>query len=314
MTSPHIAILLASYQGGAHIGQQLHSIAAQSWRDWSLIVSDDGSRDDTLAVVADFAAGQPPGRVRVIEGPRQGPTANFLTALAHAHDGAAIAFCDQDDLWFPDKLARAAEVMAGDAGPVHYAARTIIADETLRPICGSRRFPRPLGLRNALVQAVMAGNASVFSADAARLLREAAPHALAAGVISHDWWAYQVMAAHGARLIHDPRPALLYRQHPRSTVGRNDTLPALQSRLAQLMRGEFGHWMKANLRALAPLEAGMSPETRETLARCRRMQTLPGPRAARALLAAGLYRQTRAGTAALVLSAAAGRLRTGAEG
>ncbi|MBW7055214.1 glycosyltransferase [Paracoccus bogoriensis] len=310
----HIAILLASYQGGAHIGQQLQSIAAQGWRDWSLIVSDDGSHDDTLAVVADFAAGQPPGRVRVIQGPRQGPTANFLTALAHAPDGAAIAFCDQDDLWFPDKLARAAEAMAGDTGPVHYAARTIIADETLRPICGSRRFPRPLGLRNAVVQAVMAGNTSVFSAEAARILRAAAPHALAEGVVSHDWWAYQVMAAQGARLIHDPRPALLYRQHPRSTVGRNDTLPALRNRLARLMRGEFGQWMAANLRALAPLEPCLPPQARETLARCRAIQSLPGARAARALLGAGLYRQTRAGTAALVMSAAAGRLRTGAEG
>lgn len=311
MSGHHVTILLASYRGAAHIGQQLDSIAAQDHSDWSLIVSDDGSDDQTRDIVAGFAQGFAPGRVHLTEGPRRGATRNFLSLIAQAPAGSAMAFCDQDDVWFPDKLSRAMAAVTAVDGPAHYAARTTITDAQLRPLRGSRQFHRPLGLRNALVQACMAGNTSVFNARAATILCRAAPYASEAGVVAHDWWAYQVMAAMDARLIHDPRPALLYRQHGRSEVGRNDTLPALVLRLRKLMQGEFGGWMRANLASLEPLFPDMSAPNRQICQGARRMLDLPGPLAARRLMATGFYRQTRMGTLALILSAAAGRLAAG---
>jgi glycosyltransferase involved in cell wall biosynthesis len=308
MSGHHVTILLASYRGAAHIGQQLDSIAAQDHRDWSLIVSDDGSDDRTRDSVAEFAGRFAPGRVRLTQGPRQGATDNFLSLIARAQPDSALAFCDQDDVWFTDKLSRGMAAVTATDRPAHYAARTTITDAQLRPLRGSRHFPRPLGLRNALVQACMAGNTSVFNAPAAAILRRAAPHARMAGVVAHDWWAYQVMAAMDARLIHDPRPALFYRQHGRSEVGRNDTLPALVLRLRKLMQGQFGIWMRANLASLEPLYPEMSALNRQICQDARRMLDLPGPLAARRLMATGFYRQTRMGTLALILSAAAGRL------
>lgn len=308
MKDGHVVILLASYQGAAHIGAQLDSIAAQTHRDWSLIVSDDGSRDGTRDIVDDFAARFPSGRVALVDGPRQGATPNFLSLLALAPEDAALAFSDQDDLWLPDKLSRALAVVRG-AAPAHYAARTIITDQELRPLTGSRLFARPFGLRNALVQALMAGNTSVFNPAAARLLKEGAAAAEAARVPAHDWWAYQLMAASGARLFHDPRPALLYRQHPKSEVGRNDTLGALALRARRLAQGEFGDWMAANLDALARAEHLLTKDGRDLLCAVRPLTGLPGAEAVRLILKTGLYRQTRAGTAALLAAAAAGRLR-----
>ncbi|MDP5307127.1 glycosyltransferase [Paracoccus spongiarum] len=304
-----IAILLASFQGARHIAAQLASIEGQSYPHWRLIVSDDGSRDDTRAIIAAFAARHPSGQVVLSAGPGQGATRNFLHLIDLAPAGTAIAFCDQDDVWFPHKLARAAEALDRLAEPAHYAARTVIARDDLVPVTESRRFERPFGFRNALVQACMAGNTSVFNAAAARLLKAGSAAARSAAIESHDWWAYQLSSGAGARLIHDGRPALLYRQHARSEMGRNDTAAAMARRFGKLFAGDYGLWVAANLAALAPMHGHLTPENREILDGFAAALALPGPLAARRMRALGLYRHTAAGTAALYAAAAAGRLR-----
>lgn len=303
-----LTILLASHRGADFIGAQLRSIAHQTYDRWRLIVSDDGSDDGTPAIVADFAASRPAGQVRLIAGPCRGATRNFLHLLAAAPDGP-IAFCDQDDVWFPDKLARAVSALSAQDGPAHYAARTIITDADLNPVAESRRFLRPLGFRNALVQAIMAGNTSVFNAAAAAILRRSAPMAQAHDVPSHDWWAYQITAGTGARLIHDPTPVLFYRQHGRSEMGRNDTLPAMSQRIALLMAGDYGLWLARNHAALDAVRSDLLPENRRLLDRLGAAMRQAGPLAAVTMARAGLYRQTRTGTAALFGAALMGRLR-----
>lgn len=303
-----VTILLASYQGGPFIGAQLDSIAAQTHRNWRLVVSDDGSGDETCGIVADFAASRPAGQVRLIDGPRRGATRNFLNLLSVAPDGP-LAFCDQDDVWFPDKLARAVAALSLHDGPAHYAARTIITDAALAPVAESRHFRRPLGFRNALVQAIMAGNTSVFNAQAAAILRRCVPAAQALNIESHDWWAYQVTSGAGAVLMHDPQPALFYRQHSRSVMGRNDTVAAMSQRIGRLLAGDYGGWLAANHAALHAVRSELLPENRRILDQFGAALHLPGPVAAAHMARLALYRQTRTGTAALFAAALMGRLR-----
>ena len=304
-----VVILLASFQGAEFIQAQLDSIAAQSHRDWQLIVSDDGSRDGTREIVSRFAAGFSEGKISLIDGPQSGATQNFLHLVQQAPANRTLAFCDQDDVWFPDKLARAMAHLARIDGPGHYAARTVITDDDLRPVGRSRQFRRKFGFRNALVQACMAGNTSVFNPAAANLLKQGAAAARQAGVESHDWWAYQLTSGAGATLIHDEVPALFYRQHRHSTMGRNDTPRAMAARLAQLFAGAYGGWLSANLHALGAASNLLTAENRRLVADVDAALRLPGPQAARALRRLGLYRHTRAGTAALYAAAAVGRLR-----
>lgn len=308
---PLVTVLLATRQGAPVVGAQLASIAAQTHRDWQLIVSDDGSTDETRAVVTRFMDSRPHGQVRLVDGPEQGSARNFLYLLGLAPKGM-MAFCDQDDVWFPGKLARAVAALSDCTGPAHYAARTVITDAELNPIGNSRHFRRPLGFRNALVQAVMAGNTAVFNAEAVAVLQDCAATLGEVRIKAHDWWAYQITAGIGATLIHDPEPALLYRQHAGNLLGRNDTLPAMGHRLVRLLSGEYGRWLDGNLAALHPVRDRLLPENRLLLDRFARARRLPGPRAALAMRRLGLYRQTRAGTAALMAAAAIGQLREGA--
>lgn len=308
---PPVTVLMATCRGATVIGAQLASIAAQTHGDWHLIVSDDGSTDGTRAVVADFMAARPPGQVRLVEGPGRGSARNFLHLLGLAPPGM-VAFCDQDDVWFPDKLARAVAALAPCSGPAHYAARTIITDPDLNRVAESRHFRRPLGFRNALVQAVMAGNTTVLNAEAVAVLQDGAAMIGDATIQAHDWWAYQITAGIGATLIHDPRPVLLYRQHAGNLLGRNDTLPAMAQRFGKLFSGEYRRWLGGNLAALAPFRDRLLPGNRAILDGFSEALALPGPEAALRLRRLGLYRQTRPGTAALLAAAAMGRLRQSA--
>jgi glycosyltransferase involved in cell wall biosynthesis len=102
-----ISIAMTTYNGAAYLREQLDSLAAQKLRPAELVIGDDGSSDDTLEILEDFAKSAP-FPVRVHCNPeRLGYRLNFL-ATAKRCTSELISFCDQDDVWRPDNLARIA--------------------------------------------------------------------------------------------------------------------------------------------------------------------------------------------------------------
>ncbi len=306
---PRVMIGLGLFQGARHLDAQLDSIAAQDHRDWRLVVSDDGSTDDGPDMVRRFAERFPAGQVRLIAGPAGGATRNFLSMLALPEPGEYLSLADQDDVWRPDKLSRALTALTARPGAGIYAARTTICDHDLRPLAPSRPMQGPFGFRNALVQAVTAGNTCVLPPHAVALARSCAGAAIEAGIESHDWWLYQIVSGAGLEVVRDDAQVLLYRQHPANLKGRNDSLRAMGARLGQLFAGDYGRWLQSNLAALSAVAEALTPKNRRILAQFDAALSQPGWRAARSMARIGLYRQTRPGNAALYLAALAGRLR-----
>ena len=150
-----------------------------------------------------------------------------------------------------------------------------------------------------------------MNSAALRLLQAAAPAADAANVVSHDWWAYQLLSAAGAAIKRDTAQVLLYRQHPDNVMGRNDTTRAKAARVSMLFDGSFAGWLARNQQALEPVAGLMLPENRALLQGFGQVILASGPKALRDMRAMGLYRQTRMGTAAVLAAALAGRLRKG---
>lgn len=310
--TPRIAILLASFQGARFIEAQLDSLARQDHRNWRLILSDDGSTDGTLEVAHRFAAAHPAREILIRQGPRRGATQNFLSMIELVEPGEALAWCDQDDLWLPDRLSRGVAALAADpfpAGGVLHVTRTTICDEALRVLRPAPLYTRPPGFANALVQACTPANTMLVDAAGVARLRAARHGAIAAGVISHDWWAYQVISGAGGRVIRDPAQTVLYRQHRGNVMGRNDTPRAILARLGRLGAGDYGKWLRQNVAALQAARDLLTPENAAMLDRFAGAIGAPGPVAAARLARLGVYRQTRAGTAALLMAAAVGRLR-----
>lgn len=300
-SDPHVAILLATYNGSRNLSEQLASIAEQSYDNWSLIVSDDGSTDDTLEIVQSFA--QQGHTVTILDGPKSGAAANFMSLVRRSADFAPadswLSFCDQDDVWLPDKLARSVQALRtqDDDTPALYCSRTWITDETLTERRLSLPRPRPLGFRNALVQNVASGNTIVLNAAGTRLVQSAAVDTH--DVVVHDWWTYQVIAGVGGKLVHDDQPTLLYRQHAYNEIGANDNAKAKLARISMLLSGHFAEWNRMNAKALAASAHMFEPENQALLNDFTRILNMRRRHSWRVLRRMKLYRQTWASTAAL---------------
>jgi len=104
---------MCTYNGELHIQSQLESIAGQSLLPSELVICDDGSTDTTLALVSQFAEGAP-FEIRVHRNPQNlGYTKNFEQAISMC-EGEFIALSDQDDLWYPEKLATLSSLLRHD--------------------------------------------------------------------------------------------------------------------------------------------------------------------------------------------------------
>lgn len=259
-----VVILLALHNGATHLSEQLDSYFAQSLKDWALVVGDDGSTDSGPQILQRYSECAERDQITVVEGPRRGGTANFLSLLGSVQaDQPFTCFSDQDDVWLPHKLARAVERIEAlkTGGPVCYFSRTLICREDLSNPRLSRPQSRPLGFRNALVQNVIAGNTIMVNAAALAVLQKAyASLDSAEPVLLHDWWVYQILSGTGATFISDDEPSLLYRQHSGNQIGANDGVRAQFARIAMVTRGTYGEWYARNLVAIRPALPQFTPE------------------------------------------------------
>lgn len=261
---PAVVILLATYNGGRFLQQQLDSILAQSGVEWVLFWRDDGSSDDTVAIVTAFLARL--GRGARVPGPegRVGPSASFLVLLAHAaaaHPGAVVAFADQDDVWLDDKLGRGLLGLAGVGGPAIYCARQILVDETLAVLRPSALLQTPPGFAAALTQNIATGCTVMLNPAAVALVAGSrAPSATL-----HDWWCYLVVMAAGGRLVLDQEPSVLYRQHGANMIGAPQSLG--RRAMAALLRGPdmFMNVLRGHVAALLAQPSLVSDESRHVL-------------------------------------------------
>ena len=305
----HVAILMAVFNGAAWLPDQLYSFKRQTHSNWSLLVSDDGSTDDSKDLIACFARANRDTSVQLIDGPGQGFAANFLKMLCQVDDASEyIAFADQDDSWLPGKLERGiaaiAEVPAGT--PALYCGRTWVCSRRLRPKHPSQEFKHKPSFENAIVQNIGGGNTMVFNNAALKLLKLSLGGSLA--VASHDWWVYQIVSGAGGKIIYDTEPMVLYRQHESNVIGAGNGLRATFARLAMVLTGKYKGWNEMNIQALYRAVSVMTPNNASLL---RSFKTARGTNfrtRIRMLFQSGIHHQTRLGNAGFWLAAVLNRV------
>ena len=131
--SSSISVVLATYNGENYLSEQLESIAAQTLLPLELVVSDDLSSDRTQLIVDDFARAAPFTVRRIVRGHRGGYRVNFMEAAARCA-GSIIAFCDQDDVWHPSKLANVMTLMSSDESILCVYHNSVLTNKELKPI------------------------------------------------------------------------------------------------------------------------------------------------------------------------------------
>lgn len=234
-----VAILLSTYNGERFLPAQLESLLEQTFEEWILYWRDDGSSDNSVAVVEEFARTAGQGRCVQLQctTARLRPTASYLSLLAAVQDRLAdsdlVAFADQDDVWLPKKLVRGVAAMRNLANevPAVYCARQMLVDEDLNPLGLSLRLDQPPGFPASLIQNVTTGCTLVLNRRAVSLVANSAPPPAS----MHDWWCYLVVTAAGGRLLTDNEATVLYRQHPANLIGADNSMP--RRAVAAMRRG-----------------------------------------------------------------------------
>jgi glycosyltransferase involved in cell wall biosynthesis len=292
VTSRTATILLCTLDGERFLAEQLASLERQTFENWKLVASDDGSSDGTKSILQAFKKSFAPGKVEIVDGPHCGAPANFLSLACMANLASEYyAFCDQDDIWEADKLARAIDLLdrAGGDMPALYGSRTSLIDEKGKKIGLSPLFSKTPTFRCALVQSIAGGNTMVFNQKARELLTLCGADV---DIPSHDWWLYQVTSACGGQVRYDAYPSVRYRQHTQNVIGSNIGWAARMRRLRMLRKGRFRHWAALNVAALARLRPRMSRENQQIFDLFCKARHRPLLQRAAMFAQAGIYRQT----------------------
>jgi glycosyltransferase involved in cell wall biosynthesis len=299
---------MATFNGEKFLTEQLDSLQAQAVTSWRLYVSDDGSTDATLDIIQRYQSKWGTEKMQYRAGPQKGFAQNFLS-LACDPDIKAdyFAFCDQDDVWLPEKLSVAIEHIARESstGQLYaYGGRTTYTDENLKQTGMSPLFVFPRTFRNALIQSIAGGNTMVFNQATKTLLEKV-------GMVptpSHDWWLYQLVTGAGGVMYYDPKPHIFYRQHEKSLVGSNTSLKSLLIRFRMLMNGRFKDWTEKNIQSLNMAINFLNLENIETLKLLEKMRNANFNDRLRLIQVSGLYRQTRRGTLSLAIASMLGKI------
>jgi glycosyltransferase involved in cell wall biosynthesis len=286
-----VRVLLSTYNSADFVRPLLDSVLDQTHAPLELWVRDDGSRDTTPKILAEYAQ-RFPGRIRVDPGANVGMVHSYFTLLRDAgRDAEFTAFADHDDVWHADKIARAVAMLrsCGEGGPLMYTGRLHIVDERMRHLANSLVPTRPLSFRNALVENVAAACTMVMNPTARDLLLEQRD---LSGIVYPDWWFYLVVSAFGT-VLYDTHMAVDYRRHGRNAVGSPTGLRRLVEAWRLVRRGAYPSQLRAQARALdREFSERLAPSVLATL---HDFLALPPSFAGRTwhALTCGVYRQRR---------------------
>lgn len=237
-----VAILLATYNGGAFVGDQIASILSQTAVEVHIYVRDDGSSDDTIAVIAKLESAFP-SQITILRdelGPTGSAAANFF-ALLQGADLAPfgyVAFADQDDIWLPRKMQRAVECLSRQGGG--YSSNLLAWDPANDRYWMIEKQGAPKKF-DYLFQGASAGCTYVLDTPTALLVRRRlATVALRYCVgVSHDWTIYAICRSAGVPWFRDNQSAIHYRQHSGNVYGARPGFAGIAARFGMISNGWY---------------------------------------------------------------------------
>lgn len=217
------AVLMSTYNGEKFLREQIDSVLSQQGVDVRLYIRDDGSSDDTTAIISEYT--EKNDNISFLQGNNVGVGSSFM-ALVRAAGTAAdfFAFADQDDIWLPDKLERAVSVLSEKTGPWCYCSNQTLVDSEGNVIRQRHEAAIDAGYMQILCNNMVTGCTMVWNKDLQTLLvrntEVPSPELLRKRI--HDVWVAMVAAVTG-NIYYDPDSFILYRQHENNVVGAKGT-------------------------------------------------------------------------------------------
>jgi hypothetical protein len=213
---------MATYNGADYLVEQLADLASQTILPSELVICDDGSTDETLAIIERFAAAAP-FAVHVHANPKRlGYRANFLKCASLCRSDL-IAFCDQDDRWLPGKIETMRACFTDSDVLLAFHGVEIIGKDD-QSLGGLSTVPRPIGATLPLE-----GSPWTFALGFTQIFRRwlcdcnswwplSRDHNSAHEPLAHDQWFFFLASALGT-IISVDAPLVRYRQHQANVFG-----------------------------------------------------------------------------------------------
>ncbi|MGL5030539.1 MAG: glycosyltransferase family 2 protein [Aeromonas sp.] len=235
-----IDIALASYNGSKYIEAQLESILNQSHTNLSLIISDDGSTDNTVDIILEVS--KKDSRVKLVNKSRVGGVVNNFNCCLSFCDANYIMLSDQDDIWLPDKIENMLFLLLkeereiGNDSPMLCYSDLKLVDSELNLLAESFYKANNLNpflnqdLRYLTWRSSIYGCTCIFNQAC---LKQALP--FPAGIPMHDHWLGLVALNNGKLSYHDV-PTILYRQHSNNVVGGDGFNSTIWSKLKKIKK------------------------------------------------------------------------------
>lgn len=222
-----VAILLATYNGEQYIKQQLDSLFAQTYQNFRIVIHDDGSEDNTVAIINEYNE-RYPDRIEIIYGHSSGGAKTNFVYLLNEVEADYYLLCDQDDVWLPDKMERSLkklhEMEAENSSkmPLIVFTDMYVTDANLNIIDDSfirylGRLPENTAYTQILIDNPAAGTTMCFN-RALRDLAVSSKNVAWENVPMHDAWLLEVGAIFGKVDCID-KPLVYYRQTGHNTMG-----------------------------------------------------------------------------------------------
>lgn len=227
----NVLVLMATYNGEKYLREQLESLFAQKDVRISVLVRDDGSGDGTCDILQQY---QDAGKLTWYTGEHLNVQKGFFDLMKHAAalNAEYIAFCDQDDVWDPDKLKTAVDSICqyGQEIPALYYCGQRLVDGEMN-FLADHILNEKRSLTTRFVLSDFAGCTGVFNGKLLQEVMDFEPEYM----LMHDTWILKVCLCLGGAVVVDPQPHMSYRQHGGNTVGLRRSIPAYLKQVKQYL-------------------------------------------------------------------------------
>ena len=219
-----ITICLAVYNGEKYLREQLDSLFSQTYQDWKLLIHDDNSQDNSVAIINEYQKIFPTKIEFIEDDIRYGSSSANFGSLLEQCRSEYIMFCDQDDIWEDDKIGITLQKMKEleeehrEEALLVFSDLTIV-DKSCNIIDKSMWNLQKLNpnivyeLYDLLALNVVTGCTVMINKIAQKLVLPIPP-----SCIEHDHWMAVNIAKYGY-ISFVNKPLLLYRQHDNNTIG-----------------------------------------------------------------------------------------------
>lgn len=223
-----IDILLPTYNGEVFLRQLLDSILAQSYKDWRMIVRDDGSEDYTVDIIRDYIRRFGDKFILIEDDLGNLGTSGSNDVLIRHSSSQYFMFCDQDDIWSHEKISACLEEIqsiesAHPGIPVLVCSDACCIDQQNNLICKSffksqKFIDTTDSLYKMLALNIVQGSTTLMNSKVRNVVTKIPSDCL------HDAWVACIVKYYGiVSYLH--KPLLQYRQHNNNVVGALDIGP-----------------------------------------------------------------------------------------